>query len=179
MSLQFCRIELEEVRQLVEFAAYSFRAAWQSHPLNAGPDFDLYCQGTFTEDKFRAALAQSNSAFYWAKHSDQPQPLGYVKLNWNVTPILFDSKSNQHNWAQIERIYVHPQFLGNGWGGKLLQFAHSTALSFGFSHIWLSVWKAAPQSIRFYEKHGYKIAGEEVFWVGNDPQEDWVMILVL
>ena len=43
----------------------------------------------------------------------------------------------------------------------------------------LSVWKEQPQAIRFYEKEGFRIAGELVFMVGDDPKEDWLMVCEL
>jgi diamine N-acetyltransferase len=175
MSLQFRVVPLKEAAMLLKFAEHSFRVAWQDHPLNAGPDFERYCQRTFTLSAFEAALKQPDAAFYWAELTEQVEPIGYIKLNWNASPQLWTPPTVHAAWAQLERIYVHPEFLGSGWGGKLLHFAHTQAQAFGFSQIWLSVWKEAPQSIRFYEKNGYRIAGEEVFWVGDDPQADWVM----
>jgi ribosomal protein S18 acetylase RimI-like enzyme len=46
----------------------------------------------------------------------------------------------------------------------------------GARRIGLSVWQEQPQAMRFYEKEGFRIAGELIFMVGDDPKDDWLMV---
>ena len=46
----------------------------------------------------------------------------------------------------------------------------------GTASLWLSCWQQQPQAIRFYEKEGFRITGELVFVVGDDPKDDWLMV---
>ena len=42
--------------------------------------------------------------------------------------------------------------------------------------IWLDVWKENPRGIAFYRKWGFEIVGEQGFQMGEELQEDWIMV---
>ena len=64
---------------------------------------------------------------------------------------------------------------GQRIGEQLIRFTEERARQTGSGWVWLSVWKKSPRSIQFYERNGYSIFGVETFWVGDDPQPDWLM----
>jgi len=49
----------------------------------------------------------------------------------------------------------------------------------GCDSIWLGVWEKNPRAISFYQKWGFKEVGTHIFHVGDDPQRDFIMELLL
>ena len=80
---------------------------------------------------------------------------------------------------EIGRFYVDTAFHGRGVAQAMMREAKAEARRRGAKRICLSCWKEQPQAIRFYEKEGFRIAGELVFMVGDDPKDDWLMICEL
>lgn len=158
----------EEAGLLRDFAEATFRVAWEHD--NEPEPFEQYCRESFALEKIRTEMAAPGAEFYFARVKDQLA--AYLKLNpgclpadgWQEGPAL-----------QLERIYVAPGLQGAGLGSALLAFTENRARETGAAWVWLSVWQKAPRSIAFYQKNGYEIFGVETFWVGNDPQPDWLM----
>ncbi len=45
----------------------------------------------------------------------------------------------------------------------------------GHDVVWLTVWESNDRAIRFYQKYGFKEAGELTFVLGQDVQRDLYM----
>ena len=45
----------------------------------------------------------------------------------------------------------------------------------GAETLFLGVWERNPRALRFYEKHGFRAVGTQIFRVGSDDQTDIVM----
>jgi diamine N-acetyltransferase len=165
-------IEIQPVREiqldmLRAFAERAFRDAWQAHSDPA--DFELYCAEAFSPETVAAEFQNPFSRFYFAWQNDAP--VAYFKLNFDRTP----SGRAGEKAVQIHRIYVLKGHQGEGIGEKILHFITAEAKKTGASRLWLCVWKKAERSIRFYEKNGFAISGTEIFQLGRDAQEDWLM----
>ncbi len=157
----------EDLPQLRQIAEETFRIAWQAdnHPV----EFERYCEQAFTLEKLANEMAQPNVAFYLMYWENSLA--AYLKLNFNKPVETLETAF----CTQIERVYVYPAFQSKGLGASILQFAASEAKTQGSDWIWLSVWKKSPRSVAFYERNGFSIFGVETFWVGDDPQPDWLM----
>lgn len=159
--------QLETLRALAE---RTFRDAWQDNDYNDPDDFETYCREKFSREGIEAEFSDPQSEFYFV--FDGEKPLAYLKLNAGKAP--------SHDWdgspaMQLERIYILQSFQGQGIGEQLLGFAAERARKTGAEWIWLSVWQKSPRSIAFYKRNGYTIFGVETFWLGPDPQSDWLM----
>lgn len=184
------QISTTDLPALRDLAERTFRDAWQH--LNEPEPFEAYCLEHFTVEKLAAELAAPDAEFYFAEQDGRP--VAYLKLNLNRFPHSSDdcksSDELQHphssddlqssdEWPgpalQLERIYVLQDVQGRGIGERLLAFTEARARATGAAWVWLSVWQKSPRSIGFYEKNGYEIFGVETFWVGDDPQPDWLM----
>jgi ribosomal protein S18 acetylase RimI-like enzyme len=77
---------------------------------------------------------------------------------------------------ELSRFYIDTSFHGRGVAQAMMAHVKREALARGASSLWLSVWQEAPQAIRFYQKSEFRIAGELVFMVGDDPKDDWLMV---
>jgi GNAT superfamily N-acetyltransferase len=157
-------VDLPDLRKLAED---TFRIAWQAenHPI----EFERYCEKAFTIAQLGAEMAHKQVAFYLVYWENKLA--AYLKLNLNKSAETLEKEQ----CTQIERVYVLPDFQSKGLGAAMLQYAEKEAKNAGSSWIWLSVWQKSPRSVAFYERNGYEIFGVETFWVGDDPQPDWLM----
>ena len=167
-GLSFSRVDLGSLEVLRTFAERTFREAWQDD--NDPDDFEAYCREHFAADSLAAELEHPGSEFYL--FDLEGQVVAYLKLNINCRPL--------HDWdgspaLQLERIYVLKGIQSKGLGAKLLGFTEDRARETGAEWVWLSVWQKSSRTISFYEKNGFSIFGVETFWVGDDPQPDWLM----
>ncbi len=165
--LRILPVQPGEWNILRDFAEQTFRIAWQDD--NEPEEFEAYCRQAFTLEKFHAERAVPGAEFYLAWLDGAV--VAYLKLNVGRLP---------EPWAegpalQLERIYVDVRYQSAGFGAALLGFTETRARETGAEWVWLSVWQKSPRSIAFYQRNGYEIFGVETFWIGNDPQPDWLM----
>lgn len=101
---------------------------------------------------------------------------GFLQLRWG-------RRAPSHGWmrgsVELRRHYVRTRHRGAGVAGRLLESAIGVARSRDATCIWLKVGKESPQAIRFYQKHGFRIAGTALFLDGQRHREHWVMHRVL
>jgi len=148
-------------------AEQTFRDAWQAN--NEPVAFEDYCRQAFAPEIISAEIECPDSVFYFACINEEPA--AYLKIN-------FDRQIDELEGVrgvQIERIYVLQAFQGRGLGAEMLGWAEQCARETGAECLWLSVWQKSPRSVDFYKKNGFTICGTEIFWLGNDPQTDWLM----
>lgn len=77
---------------------------------------------------------------------------------------------------ELSRFYIDTRFHGKGAAQAMMAELKRRARALGAASLWLSVWQESPQAIRFYRKEGFRIAGQLVFMVGDDPKDDWLMV---
>lgn len=156
---------------LRDLAERTFREAWQH--MNDPEPFEQYCREKFTPEHVAAEMARPGAEFYFACIDDWP--VAYLKLNIHCLPEAAETLPVAGTAVQIERIYVLQDIQSQGLGAQMLQFSEQRTRGVGAMWLWLSVWQKSPRSISFYERHGFSIFGVETFWVGDDPQLDWLM----
>jgi ribosomal protein S18 acetylase RimI-like enzyme len=81
-----------------------------------------------------------------------------------------------HPAMELARFYVDTCFHGCGVAQELMARVKQMARQRGAASLWLSVAQSSQQAIRFYQKEGFRIAGELVYMFGDDPKDDWLMI---
>lgn len=80
---------------------------------------------------------------------------------------------------ELSRFYIDTPFHGQGAAQFMMIELKRQARARGTSSLWLSAWQESAQAIRFYGKEGFRIAGQLVFMVGDDPKDDWLMVCEL
>ncbi len=156
-----------EIPQLRDLAEHTFRTAYQKD--NDPENFETYCQEYFSIEKINSEWSSPDAGFWFAKIENQP--VGYFKLKFDQP----QKDLNLQKTTKLERIYVLEGFQNRRIGSAMLDAAEAFSKARNQEFLWLSVWKKNPPGIRFYEKNGYDIFGIEIFVVGNDEQEDWLM----
>jgi ribosomal protein S18 acetylase RimI-like enzyme len=100
----------------------------------------------------------------WAGHAQ-------LKSGGDIVQSLGDPPA-----IELARFYVDTAFHGRGVAQAMMRETKAEAKRRGARRIGLSVWQEQPQAMRFYEKEGFRIAGELIFMVGDDPKDDWLMV---
>jgi GNAT superfamily N-acetyltransferase len=78
--------------------------------------------------------------------------------------------------GEVARFYVDTSAQGRGLAQLMLAESERLARERGCVSLWLSCWQEQPQALRFYEKSGFVRSGTLVFYVGDDPKDDWLMV---
>lgn len=165
--MQITLVQTADLETLRAFAERTFRIAFQAE--NDPYRFEQYCLNAFSTEQFKNELSHPNSSFWFAWENERLA--AYIKLNFDQHPADLGSQ----NTVQVERLYVEPELQGRRIGEKLLDFAHEQAVLKQADWLWLSVWQARPNSLRFYERCGYQIFGTETFWLADEAQLDWLV----
>jgi ribosomal protein S18 acetylase RimI-like enzyme len=77
--------------------------------------------------------------------------------------------------VKLARFYVDRPWQGRGLAADLLSDAVTVARGWGGDRLWLTVWEHNPRAIRFYEKHGFTVAGQTPYPFGAVVQTDLLM----
>jgi ribosomal protein S18 acetylase RimI-like enzyme len=123
--------------------AEAFGSFWAEHL----PD---YLEKTFSVEKIRSSLSKENNVFFLAFADGLP--VGYAKLK-KYSPY---EKLADKSPAQLQKIYLLPDFIGQRIGEKLQNALFDEVIANRIKTLWLAVWDENPPGIRFYERHGFR-----------------------
>ena len=162
----------DDAARLARVGAELFAQAFGSQ--NRPDDMLHYLDAAFGEAKQREELAMPSS-LVWLAEDREGRAIGYahLKLQSSAPSLVLQAP------AELVRIYSDQSWHGRGVGAALLDACVVAARRGGAATLWLGVWKNNPRGIAFYQKNGFRIAGEQVFQLGSDQQEDWIMVLDL
>lgn len=171
LRMQIVRVPPDELRALHHISVQTFTETFASQ--NTPEDMEKYLAENLSLNRLTAELQNPRTQFYFALLGDGIA--GYLKLNLGEAQTeLKDSQA-----LEIERIYVLKKFQGAQVGKALFQHAVMVAREHQMQYIWLGVWEENHKAIAFYEKQGFVAFDKHVFVLGNDPQTDIMMKLML
>ena len=78
--------------------------------------------------------------------------------------------------AEVRSLAVRPEAGGKGVGRALMQRAIREAAARGKEALWLAVWERNAPAIDFYRRWEFFEAGSQPFKLGDDLQNDLVMV---
>ena len=160
-----------DLELLADLGHKTFNETFVEH--NTPDDMASYLSVAFSVDKQFSELKDPNTLFLIAEI--EGKAVGYVKLRANSKS---DSVTGRKP-IEMERIYSLKDYIGKGIGAKLMQSSIKEAKDRGFDCLWLGVWENNERAILFYEKWGFHKVGSHVFMLGTDPQNDFIMQLLL
>jgi GNAT superfamily N-acetyltransferase len=140
-------------------------------PHNRPEDLATYLGEAFGESQQRNELA-AEAMVTWLAEDEAGDAIGYVQLRLGARAASVTAERP----AELARIYADRHWHGEGVGGTLLDTCIAAAASWGADVLWLGVWERNPRAIAFYEKHGFRVVGEQSFDLGADRQRDLVMV---
>ena len=157
----------KDILLLAELGAATFRLTFAQD--NTPEDMEAYLTQNFTEEKLEQEVSGPLAVFLIAELSGKP--LGYAKLNMGDP----DACVTGPKPAELVRLYVVPESIGQGIGARLMKEAITTATNRGFETLWLGVWEHNLRAIGFYRKWGFEEVGSHIFQLGSDAQTDLIL----
>jgi ribosomal protein S18 acetylase RimI-like enzyme len=156
-----------DVDTLVSIGIKTFRDTFDE--FNTPDNMLLYINENFTKKAIEREMKEPGTVFFLA--FDGRKSVGYAKLRTSVKPEGLGESSA----VELERIYVHKEYIGKRVGFMLMQSCLSFAKKRNCEILWLGVWENNARAISFYEKYGFAKFGQHSFVLGNDEQTDWLM----
>lgn len=162
---------IADAQMLSELGARTFYDTFAKD--NTPENIDAYVKESFSPEIQFNELSQPNIIFLIAE--SEGIPIGYAQLLMNSK----DESIKGIRPLEIRRIYASQDYVGKGVGKELMQATIREARQRDCDCIWLGVWEENQRAIDFYEKWGFREVGTHIFFVGDDPQNDFVMELKL
>ncbi|MEM1357492.1 MAG: GNAT family N-acetyltransferase [Bacteroidota bacterium] len=149
---QFYRAGISDALAISLLAEFSFRTTFRESFWDH-QDLDVYCQKTFNYAKLKSSLAKEENHFIGLKVEEEL--VGYAKLKLADRPI------------QLQKIYLHPDFIGRGLGQALLRKCIEIAKATGGRRLWLAVESGNTAAIAFYLRQGFAEVRTFDFQIGS------------
>ncbi len=165
------RATRQDAAVLADLGARTFYDAFAND--NKPEDIDSYVAQAFAPEQMAAELADPRSTFMLVQMNDQA--VGYAKLYTGKAPACVDDPRP----IELARIYVDQQVIGRGLGAALMRACLEEAQQAQCSVLWLGVWEQNDHARAFYRKWGFNVVGTKTFVVGQDVQNDVVMMRIL
>jgi len=167
-SIALRRAAPADAARLASFAATAFTDTFAAQ--NTAEDMVAYLATAFGEPIQRAELTDPQCTVFLAERDGEI--VGYAMLRDGPTPACVTDPSA----IEIARLYAGQRWIGAGIGALLMQRCLVEAASRGRRTIWLGVWERNVRAIGFYQRWQFSIVGSQAFQLGNDRQNDRVMV---
>ena len=168
-SIVIRQASVADAKLLTDLAYTTFWDAFAHHPKNAPEDLSSYMRQAFSLEQITTELADEKSIFLIAEFENEPA--GYAKIIIDN----IETGITAERPVELNRLYSHQRFLGQGVGKSLMDACFARAKQEGRDVMWLGVWEFNPRAQAFYEKNGFRIVGKHTFVLGSDPQTDLLM----
>ncbi len=168
MSLLIRQGRTSDLLQLQQLAKESFTDAYAR--FNTEINMQTYLSENFSEEKL---LSEINAGEILVGLKND-KVVAYAKL---VIPD--SSKIPGSKPLEIARLYTDTQLIGQRIGVSMISAIADEARARGCNSICLDVWQKNYRAINFYQREGFRICGVTQFRLGDDVQNDFVMIRYL
>ncbi|TEW55531.1 GNAT family N-acetyltransferase [Psychromonas sp. RZ22] len=168
---------LDQVTQLQALAIKTYRETFAES--NSEALLQQYFKASLNIEKLCKQLQEANSEFYFiysTTNSTKSEVLaGFLKLNIaHAQTDILDPDA-----LEVEKIYLLKDFLSQGLGKTLINFAIERAKQQHKKYLWLGVWEHNFPAIAFYERMGFKQFSTHGFDMGGDIQTDLLLKKIL
>jgi diamine N-acetyltransferase len=153
---------------LAELGASTFTETFAAD--NTPENLARYLSGAFGEEIQRAELEDADVTVYFAERGGEV--VGYVTLREGPAPQAVHGLDA----LEIARLYARRLARGSGVGRALMQRAIREAAARGKEALWLAVWERNAPAMEFYRRWEFFEAGSQPFELGDDLQNDLVMV---
>ncbi len=138
--------------------------------VNTKENMDKFMNEQFSREKLMEEVTEPGNTFLLAFDTDTP--VGYVRMREGKKFPEFDNKDS----IEIARIYAVNSYIGTGVGQQLMRQCIFVAKELKKEIIWLGVWEKNARAISFYTKWGFEKFNRHNFLLGDDLQQDWLMM---
>jgi GNAT superfamily N-acetyltransferase len=161
----------DDVRLLAELGARTFRDTYAE--ATSPSDLEAFVRASFSLEEQSRALADGRNTHLVAEVGGDG--VGYAVLREDEAPPGVDGTHP----ILLSHLYVDRPFQGTGVGAALLTRCVELGRERGHDVLWLGVWERNPRAIGFYERWGFRRAGETPFPFGAETHRDLVYALSL
>ena len=134
-------------------------------------DIDTYLANAFNLEKIYNSLANTKNIYWIAEEVTSNIKVGYAKLQQNASADIIGKGVG----CKLQRIYVLPGFESSGIGMQMQKLIEREAIDKGNDYVWLSTLKSNKGAIRFYDREGYTVIGEDQYTIGTQTFEHWIL----
>ncbi len=152
---------------LAELGAETFRDTFAAD--SSPDDMAAYLADAFGVEIQGRELADPSVRFLIAEVSERP--VGFAQIKFGSSSPHVDATRPM----EIGRIYARRASIGQGVGAALMARCLDEARDAACDVAWLGVFQRNHRAIAFYERWGFRVVGAQVFLLGSDPQQDFVM----
>lgn len=166
--------ELADVDAITAMMIRTFRETYSErhHGVCRDADVEAYVAEHFAPPIQRAELEDARMRTVLAE-CDRTLA-GYAQMRLDAPPpVVLDARRS----SEVARFYVDRPWHGHGVASALMRASLAHAADSDL--VWLSVFERNDRAIAFYEKMGFVKSGRTTFVMGDDVQNDWVMVLRL
>jgi diamine N-acetyltransferase len=164
-------ISVATIADAFELAMFSGESFYNTYAaFNTPENMDMYVSKAFAVGTIENEIADSNNVFLLLRENSYL--IGYAKLTNNLP----ENISIKYTTIELARLYIAENAKGKGFGKMLLTACYTHALQQQCQTIWLGVWQQNRAAIAFYNKMGFTTIGVHQFLLGDDVQDDFVMI---
>lgn len=158
---------IHEIPAMREVAISSYTDTFSAY--NTPENMAAFFKSAYSLEVLQSEFHEPDSRIYLAWEEDQL--LGFLRLREcnEVRSLLGD------NTLELQRLYVLSQAQGKSVGRLLMEAALEYAIQQKYDWIWLGVWERNFKAQRFYKAWGFEKFSEHTFWMGDDPQIDWLL----
>jgi ribosomal protein S18 acetylase RimI-like enzyme len=159
---------LEDASDIAQIARDTFVLAC---PSSADPgEIEKYISYNLNTEYFENVIA--SKATYIACAFVNGEMAGFVLAIYDSS---CDSPADLSNAAEIQKLYIRPEFHGKEIAYKLMTSAISEVTKPGIKKIWLGVYSGNIRAKTFYSKFGFHVVGQTYFTMGSEKHLDDIM----
>lgn len=157
----------QDIPAMRSVAIASYRDTFEQH--NTPENMNAFLEEAYNLETLQKEFSENNSRLFLA--CEDKEVVGFVRLRES------DEAKEQlgANTLELQRLYIATSAQGKSVGKQLMEKAMAYALEKKYEWIWLGVWERNFKAQRFYAHWGFEKFSEHTFWMGDDPQVDWMM----
>lgn len=165
IRIEHARFDQVPAMQHVAISSYTDTFADSNTPEN----LKAFFESTYNLPQLEREFHESGSKLYLAL--DETEVVGFVRLRQSNEVVSYLGE----NTIELQRLYVLTSAQGKSVGKLLMEQSLDYARTNKFEWIWLGVWEKNYKAQKFYERWGFERFSEHTFWMGDDPQVDWLL----
>lgn len=167
-KIQLRAVEEEDALTLSMLATTTFLETYDA--FNSSENMQDYIHTHFSVDIIRSEIVEPLVRYFILFCGNEAAAYCMLDLR---RPL---QNSKYKKAIELSRIYVLKKYQGYKLGKKLIEVCEHFAKQNLNEVLWLGVWQKNENAIRFYEHEGFVIHGTTTFILGDDVQQDYIMV---
>lgn len=146
----------------------------------AAQAFPLACPASSSLEDIAAFIEANLSAARFAEYlSDPRRAIVTACHEGRIVGYAMLVRDGVEDTAELSKLYVLADFHGQGVAAGLLDAVMGVADDWGLCQVWLGVNQENARAQRFYSKNGFTVNGTRTFQLGDNLENDYVMVRAL